>query len=307
MTGVKEETFTGELGVSFLQFLCSSNNTIFRPIRMFDVGIDGLIEPQIERVATGHFIGVQIKSGESFQRSAPGTYSFKGDKTHFEYWRRCTMPIVGVVFDPTIKRAVWINLTEISEERLKSAGPWSVRLSLGENELNSETLPHLIQSTEQTRINRVFDNSSTCSMLKNSSRSGTDLNEASITWEELVEVFLSLIYDDWTVAKAGYRICLYFPVNADDPRRTYLLNRLKLISDLQLVKIVSAMDTAMLDGADNVAENMCNLLGYVPDVIPRLERALEIGCFTKGKHTAAIQAIELITQESRADIWSKLS
>lgn len=45
MTRVTAESHIGELGSAFLQYLCSKQEVIYRPVRIFDVGIDAFIEP----------------------------------------------------------------------------------------------------------------------------------------------------------------------------------------------------------------------------------------------------------------------
>ncbi|MCO7189928.1 MULTISPECIES: DUF4365 domain-containing protein [unclassified Pseudoalteromonas] len=309
MTSVSPESHTGELGVSFMQLLCGASKVIFRPIQLFDVGIDGLIEPQVENVATGAFIGVQIKAGPSFRRSGDSKYVFRSDRAHFEYWSRCTLPVVGVVYDPETQKAVWTNLSDFASRALSTNGPWSVNLSLECDELRAETLSNLISSAEFTRINRRFEDSMSATMIQhegNKQIKNVSVNK-KLAWEELFETFLSLLHDEWTVADAGYRLSWYFPMEENDPRRVFALARLAQVSDVQLFKIISAMERVQEDNADPVAEHLCYIIGYVQNVIERLEEAVVQGRLREGSEWVAIQAIELIGEDQREDLWAKCS
>ncbi|PMG81092.1 hypothetical protein BCU84_00270 [Shewanella sp. 10N.286.51.B7] len=307
MTTVSPESHTGELGVSFMKLLCGTSKVIFRPIELFDVGIDALIEPQVENIATGSFIGVQIKSGSSFRRSGDGRYVFRSDKAHFEYWSRCTLPVVGVVYDPETQKAVWSNLSDYAVNALAHNGPWLVNLSLEHDELKPDTLYKLISSAETTRINRRLDNSMSAAIAQqkdNQSNKGLGENK-KLAWEELFENFLSLLHDEWTVAEAGYRLSWYFPKDKCDPRHVFAIARLAQVTDVQIIKIISAMERVMADGADPVAEHLCYMLAYIPRVTQRLELAIVQGLVRKGSEWVAIQAIEFIGEVPREDLWEK--
>lgn len=41
-----------------------------------------------------------------------GYYAFQADKEHFEYWEKTIAPVVGIVYDPNIDTAFWIDITE---------------------------------------------------------------------------------------------------------------------------------------------------------------------------------------------------
>ncbi|MGL6551008.1 DUF4365 domain-containing protein [Aeromonas hydrophila] len=304
MTSISQASHIGELGVSFLQLLCSKAHVIFRPVRMFDVGIDGIIEPQVGCIATGSLIGVQIKSGKSFRRTKDGNYSFISDKAHFEYWSRCTIPVIGVVYDPEKDIAVWVNLSDSATSAITSNGPWSIPLNTNNNTLNLDTLQNLISSAESTRINRRLDDSkiSTSTYIESQGTNKISI-DSKLGWEELFDIFLSLLHDDWDVADAGYRLSLYFPSKDTDPRRIFAINRLATTNELQLVKIVNAMAAAMRDDADPVADHICNMIRYVPNIVARLERMLSDGCFTDDTLWVAIQAIESIGETVRPDLW----
>lgn len=305
MTTVSSESHTGELGVSFMKLICGREKVIFRPIELFDVGIDGLIEPQVENIATGAFIGVQIKSGQSFKRAGVGKYVFRSDKAHFEYWFRCTLPVVGVVYDPESNKAVWTNLSDYADKALTENGPWSIPLTLESDELNTETLSQLISSAESTRISRKFVNSMSAVVAQQDNTSSRkEINEHSkLAWEELFDTFLSLIHDEWTVADAGYRLSWHFPSDKHDPRYVYAITRMAKVNDVQLTKIISAMARVMEDNADPVAEHLCYMLSYVPNVVKRLEKAIANSQIRKESIWIAIQAIEFIGEHRRKELW----
>ncbi|HEX9943181.1 MAG TPA: DUF4365 domain-containing protein, partial [Thermoanaerobaculia bacterium] len=79
--------------------------------------------------ATGCCIAAQIKSGDSF-RTASGDYLIPGDREHFEYWSGHTLPVIGIVYDPSKDQAVWVDITgwlRAHPERV-ARGPYQIRI-----------------------------------------------------------------------------------------------------------------------------------------------------------------------------------
>ncbi|PHZ93557.1 hypothetical protein CS912_16680 [Klebsiella variicola] len=312
MTRVTSESHIGELGSAFLQYLCSKQEVIYRPVRIFDVGIDAFIEPQVGNIATGAMIGVQIKTGKSFKTSS-GRYSFKSDKAHFEYWSRCTLPIIGVVYDPEDEKGVWVNLSDIAKDRLTNKGPWVINLSVQEHLLDSDSLQNLIDSAELTRIKKDFIKFSYLTMPQSNQKKEKDSfqNLSTISshtaWDELLDTFLSLLYDDRIVADAGYRLSLYFPKEKSNFRYKYIIKRLSLLNDVQLIKMIFSVKVALDDCCEHVAEHICNIMRYIPDICLRLESIIFNNNLSNDVNAVAIQLIESLSEYERQDLWDMIS
>lgn len=91
-----------------------------------DIGLDGQIEVVRNGIATGFWIGVQIKSGDS--NKSASRIVLKSDKEHFEYWHQHTLPIAGIVYIPGDACAYWVDITGFinENERLIQNGPYNI-------------------------------------------------------------------------------------------------------------------------------------------------------------------------------------
>jgi hypothetical protein len=91
-----------------------------------DIGLDGQIEIVRNGSATGFWIGVQIKSGDS--NKLKSKIILKSDKEHFEYWQHHTLPIAGIVYIPEDELAYWVDITGYlnENEQLIQTGPYNI-------------------------------------------------------------------------------------------------------------------------------------------------------------------------------------
>jgi len=58
---------------------------------------------------TGDIVAVQVKSGTTYRRSVGYGISCR---EHVQDWTRSRIPVIGVVYDPDLKKLFWVNLTE---------------------------------------------------------------------------------------------------------------------------------------------------------------------------------------------------
>jgi hypothetical protein len=116
--------------VNFVRSLVEKHNCAFQEIDgANDLGNDAYIEFITDENATGCCIAAQIKAGKSY-RTAAGDYLLRSDRDHFEYWLAHTLPVVGIVYDPSEDRALWIDITgwlRAHPERV-STGPFQIFL-----------------------------------------------------------------------------------------------------------------------------------------------------------------------------------
>ncbi len=123
MPRVPKSTITERIGVYYTGYLFSLSGVIFRETSNIDVGIDAQIElVDANGVATGKLSGIQIKSGDSFVDIETQKFTLQAKQRHYEYWTRYTLPVIGVVYSPTIKKAAWFNLTEYAHQIVKAGG-----------------------------------------------------------------------------------------------------------------------------------------------------------------------------------------
>ena len=55
--------------------------------------------------------------------------SIKSDKPHFEYWKNHSLPIAGLVYIPSEKKAYWVDITKFLQEQPSSIekGPYTIK------------------------------------------------------------------------------------------------------------------------------------------------------------------------------------
>ncbi|WP_181573385.1 DUF4365 domain-containing protein [Klebsiella quasipneumoniae] len=226
---------------------------------------------------------------------------------------RCTLPIIGVVYDPEDEKGVWVNLSDIAKDRLTNKGPWVINLSVQEHLLDSDSLQTLIDSAELTRIKKDFIKFSYLTMPQSNQKKEKDSfqNLSTISshtaWDELLDTFLSLLYDDRIVADAGYRLSLYFPKEKSDFRYQYIIKRLSLLNDVQLIKMIFSVKVALDDCYEHVAEHICNIMRYIPDICLRLESIIFNNNLSNDLNAVAIQLIESLSEYERQDLWDMIS
>lgn len=132
-----EETATREVGheglgadpdrpqIGHMMAVCGEANQIFRPVTMFDYGIDGEVEfKDNDGKASGKRIYVQLKSGNSYLRTRQGdgreVFDVKNPR-HLDYWINQPVDVYLVIrqkdersSEETIR---WMNLTRYLKDR----------------------------------------------------------------------------------------------------------------------------------------------------------------------------------------------
>jgi hypothetical protein len=138
-TNRKKSAGTSSEGFHYVSGIVTASNCIIQKVDADnDQGNDAYIEFISHEVATSLFAWVQIKSGISYRRS--DGYAIPADPQHFEYWNNWPVPVVGVVYDPEKKVAVWINISEFlrSHSDAIEHGPYSIPIPAA-NEFSFET------------------------------------------------------------------------------------------------------------------------------------------------------------------------
>jgi hypothetical protein len=128
-------------GILFVQNVINEGKGTFNKVDgSNDVGIDGYVEFVQNESMTGLCIGVQIKSGDSYQDKNKNYVLIKSDKPHFEYWKNHSLPIAGLIYIPSEKKAYWVDITEFLQEQPSSVekGPYTIKVNK-ENVFDSST------------------------------------------------------------------------------------------------------------------------------------------------------------------------
>src|SRR5574341_383128 len=110
MVKYKRTNLTAKTGVNFVRSLVEGEGCLFHKIEQeSDLGIDALIELVRDEQPLNRQVAVQIRSGQSY-------YNARSDEclipieNHREYWSGYPLPVVGVVYVPSLNRAHWVDV-----------------------------------------------------------------------------------------------------------------------------------------------------------------------------------------------------
>ena len=103
-------------GVRYAQGVVENNNCSFQRFdHENDQGNDCYIEFVTDKVATNYGVFAQIKSGQSYKDQIG--YKIPADKEHLHYWNQSLYKTIGIVFDPEISKAFWVDISAYVKER----------------------------------------------------------------------------------------------------------------------------------------------------------------------------------------------
>jgi hypothetical protein len=133
-----------------------------------------------------------------------------------------------------------------------------------------------------------------------------DIVSGETAWRHLSQTFLTGDnIDVEEIVNCGHRISRYFTTVSEEKQK-FFIERLEHASDQELIGVICAIHTALVNNRDDVAELICNLLNYLPNQVERLKalgraRAIPTECLE-----ALFQAIELETQEFKNGFRSEI-
>lgn len=103
-------------GLNYVRSVVEEANCVFIEIHAEnDFGNDAIVELVDGETARGRMLGLQIKSGKSYRLK--NGYVIPASRAQVNYWRAHTLPVVGVVYDPELKTAHWIDITRYVDKR----------------------------------------------------------------------------------------------------------------------------------------------------------------------------------------------
>jgi hypothetical protein len=246
---------TSKIGVGFVRSLVERAGSLFHKIEQeSDLGIDALIELVVEGSPAGAQVAVQIKSGDSYYET-PSETCLIPISNHREYWSRYPLPVVGVVFIPSLERAYWVDV-----KRALRADPEATVIRFvasGANLLDRETFASLFMPPWLRQEPRLaFEKAIAFSRSRKIDEAWLGLrvlfhqypNEHS-SWDALVEYFVaspaerippSLIYH---LAHIPWHGDIAYSGEAIEPEtREYAAGRMATFRRAEIVKLLGLID-----------------------------------------------------------------
>lgn len=105
-------------GVLAVAAACNRLGLIWRDVLQEDVGLDGTVELVVGGFPTGKLAGVQIKAGKSYIRSeSTNSFRFYPSASDLDYWRRLTLPVFLMIYDPASTILFWLDVQKHMENR----------------------------------------------------------------------------------------------------------------------------------------------------------------------------------------------
>ena len=295
---IHDNHFIERAGVAYVDRLCSEAKQAWRELNRTDVGIDGHVELVENGRSTGKLVGVQIKSGSSFVRRSGEEFVFKASRDNFGYWARYCLPVLGVVYDADVDRAVWVDLKAASLAERIAKGPYSLKIKGGPaNFLTAQNLPQVLSNLAPGPILTIGEVLSIVEPpvidrlpLTAPQPSQVELFEA---WRSLSDAFVSTTLSDGEFGDIGYRLSWYFPAVHDDQQR-YLKHLLSQVGDDFVLRLIRVGACAMENNANRVAEHLAYLAEYIPDISARLINLLESNRIPNPYRSAAEQLVGVL-------------
>ena len=106
---LKPNTPTERAGINFVRSVTEGAGCIFHQVHQEDdYGIDAFLELVDEGRVTGKCIAVQVKSGQSY--CSPQACHIRHTSRQATYWKSHSLPVLGIVFDPSEHCAYWVDL-----------------------------------------------------------------------------------------------------------------------------------------------------------------------------------------------------
>jgi hypothetical protein len=110
---VTSQNIIGQQGANLIERITLAMRFVWRPIVIFDVGIDGEIEvcDPVTGEATNSVIRVQAKTTtQPFQAETQLGFEFTCDERDLDYWLRGNTPVILIVCRPATSEAYWVDI-----------------------------------------------------------------------------------------------------------------------------------------------------------------------------------------------------
>lgn len=144
---VTPQSIIGQLGANLIERIVLQMKYVWRPLLIFDVGIDGDIEicDPITGEATNATIRVQAKAtAKAFQAETPESFEYSCEQKDLEYWLRGNASVILVVCRPETNEAYWISVKDYFKD-LASQKTRKVHFNKIDNRFDVASAPDLKQ------------------------------------------------------------------------------------------------------------------------------------------------------------------
>jgi len=100
-------------GMSFITHLLSHKKCIVNEYKR-DSGLDAICEVrEAPYQSSGLIWAIQLKSGKSyFSNESEDYYYFYADQKHINYWLKCCLPVLFIMYHPSLNKAFWVNINK---------------------------------------------------------------------------------------------------------------------------------------------------------------------------------------------------
>lgn len=110
MTIYKQTNVTAKTGVNFIRTVVEAAGSLFHKIEQEnDLGVDALVELVRDERPLNKQVALQIKSGQSYY-DASSEECLIPIGGHRDYWANYPLPVLGVVYVPSLDRAHWVDI-----------------------------------------------------------------------------------------------------------------------------------------------------------------------------------------------------
>lgn len=115
MKKITPQSITGQQGANLIERIVLQMRYVWRPLVIFDVGIDGDIEicDPVTGEATNAFVKVQAKATtQPFAAETFDSFEYICEQKDLDYWLRGNAPTILIVCRPASDEAYWVSIKD---------------------------------------------------------------------------------------------------------------------------------------------------------------------------------------------------
>jgi hypothetical protein len=274
---------TSKMGINYIRSLVEGSGSLFHKIEQEnDLGIDALIEFVQNGRPMGAQIAIQVKSGDSYYQANTETCTIPVNG-HLDYWNRYPLPVIGVVYIPSLDRAHWVDLklalsdepdarvvqfTASEANRLDRDTFWSLFVPIRLRQTPNLSLPKALALAESHRPDEA---NLGLKVLFQRYR-----NEQA-TWEALVNCVVKS--PEGRIPRSVIYYLAHIPWHGDiafsgEPiapeTRTFAANRISRLGRPEIVKLLDMIDRESGVARGTIGQSVEALVSSLPNIDPVL-------------------------------------
>lgn len=284
MVSYKRTNVTSKVGLNFVRSVVEEGGCLFHKIdQENDLGIDALIEFTRDERPLSKQVAAQVKSGQSYY-NANAEECLIPIEHHREYWSAYPLPVIGIVYVPSLKRAHWVDI-----QRYLKAFPTAtaIRFVTSEaNRLDSESfhkvfLPALLREIPDIPFDRAL------ALVRSEKPDEAYLGlivlfrrypNSRETWDSLFSHFVAspperippiLIY--YLAHIPWHPDIAYFGENFTKDTRDYASSLLRGFGRTEVFKLLGFIDTENMISRGSIGQSVEALISSLPDADAMLE------------------------------------